>query len=143
MDIKKMPVIFAISGYKNSGKTTLMVKLVKALTAAGYKVATIKHDGHDFTPDVPGTDSYRHGEAGAYGRAVFSEKRWMVTKAQPADVSQKITEQDLITMFPEADCILLEGFKHSSWPKYFCKYPEEIPQEKEALEQVLKLLKDR
>ena len=30
------------------------------ICAAGLKVAVIKHDGHDFEADVPGTDSYRH-----------------------------------------------------------------------------------
>ena len=46
-------LIFAISGYKNSGKTTLIENLIPILTEYGYKVATIKHDAHDFEPDVP------------------------------------------------------------------------------------------
>lgn len=136
----KKPVIFAISGYKNSGKTTLTVKLVKRLSDQGYRVATIKHDGHDFEPDVPGTDSYRHRKAGAYGCAVFSPNRWMVIQEQPAEEEQKIDEHVLIQLFPEADIILLEGFKHSSWPKYFCRYPEQIPDEEEALAQILSFL---
>lgn len=129
-------VIFAISGYKNSGKTTLTEKLVRRLTQMGYRVATIKHDGHDFDPDVPGTDSYRHRTAGAYGTAVFSRGRWMVVKEQPGEPEKQINEHNLIAMFPEADIILLEGFKHSSWPKYFCRYPEEIPDEEKALEMI-------
>ncbi len=144
---QKEQVVFAISGYKNSGKTTLTVKLVERLTQMGYRVATIKHDGHDFEPDVPGTDSYRHRKAGAYGSAVFSGNRWMVTKEQPMDLEEKkIDEQDLMQMFPEADIILLEGFKQSSWPKYFCRYPEEIPDEEEALSRILsclQLIKER
>lgn len=135
------PVIFAISGYKNSGKTTLTVKLVARLTAMGYRVATIKHDGHDFEPDVPGTDSYRHRQAGACGTAVFSDHRFMVIRDQPKVSEKKIDEKILIQMFPDVDIILLEGFKHSSWPKYFCRYPEEVPDEEEALQQVMELLK--
>lgn len=130
------PVIFAISGYKNSGKTTLTEKLVRRLTQMGYRVATIKHDGHDFDPDVPGTDSYRHRTAGAYGTAVFSRGHWMVVKEQPKEPEKPIDEHNLIAMFPEADIILLEGFKHSSWPQYFCRYPEEIPDEEKALEMI-------
>ena len=140
MKTHEKQIIFAISGYKNSGKTTLTVKLVKRLTALGYRVATIKHDGHDFEPDVPGTDSYRHREAGAYGCAVFSRNRWMVVKEQPEQEMEKINEQTLFQMFPEADIILLEGFKHSEWPKYFCKYPEEVPDEEEALRRILTLI---
>lgn len=43
----------AISGVKNSGKTTLMEKLIRTLSGRSLQVAAVKHDGHDFTPDVP------------------------------------------------------------------------------------------
>lgn len=103
--------VVAISGVKNSGKTTLIEALLPKLTAQGLKVAVIKHDGHDFSPDVPGTDTFRHRQAGAYGAAVFSAGQWMASKAVP------VTEAELLALFPEADLILLEGFKHSPWPK--------------------------
>lgn len=67
------PVIFAVSGYKNTGKTTLITGIIPILTEKGYQVAVIKHDGHEFESDVPGTDSYQHQKAGAYGTAVFSK----------------------------------------------------------------------
>ncbi|MDO4556353.1 MAG: molybdopterin-guanine dinucleotide biosynthesis protein B, partial [Lachnospiraceae bacterium] len=57
---RNIPFVFAVSGYKNSGKTTLLTHLIEELTERGYKVAVIKHDGHDFESDVPGTDSWRH-----------------------------------------------------------------------------------
>ena len=55
-----MPYLFAISGCKHTGKTTLITKLIPILNKKGYKVAVIKHDGHDFEGDVPGTDTYKH-----------------------------------------------------------------------------------
>ena len=113
---------------KNSGKTTLITKLIPELTKKGYRVATIKHDGHDFESDVPGTDSYRHQKAGAYGTAVFSGNRLMITKE-----TTEADEKCLMQAFPEADIILLEGLKHSDYPKYFCKYPEEEPMDAKAL----------
>ena len=61
----KRPAVLAISGVHNSGKTTLLEKLLPVLRSRWLKVGVIKHDGHDFTPDVPGTDSYRLREAGA------------------------------------------------------------------------------
>ncbi len=118
----KKPLFYCISGYKNSGKTTLITRLVPELVKRGYLVAVIKHDGHDFEPDVPGTDSFRHRQAGAYGTAVFSGSRMMITKECAG-----VDEEMLAKAFPEADIILIEGLKHSNYPKYICKYPDELP----------------
>ena len=46
--MKDKPLIIAISGVKNSGKTTMIEKLIPKLINKGIKVETIKHDGHDF-----------------------------------------------------------------------------------------------
>lgn len=124
----RKPFIFAVSGYKNSGKTTLITRLLPVLVSRGYRVAVIKHDGHDFESDVPGTDSYRHQKAGAYGTAVFSGKRMMLTKE-----IQGVDETRLSAAFPEADIILIEGLKNSPYPKYFCNYPQEEPLSPEEL----------
>lgn len=104
--------IFAVSGVKNSGKTTLICRLLEIFTEMGLKVATIKHDGHDFDADVPGTDTYCQLHAGAYGTAVFSSQKYMVVKQQKNTAEEQLTEY-----FPEADLILLEGFKYSPYPK--------------------------
>ena len=104
--------IFAVSGVKNSGKTTLICKLLEIFKGKGLKAAVLKHDGHDFEPDVPGTDTYRQLQAGAYGTVVFSAGKYMLVKQQP-----QISEKELMEFFPEADLILLEGFKYSTYPK--------------------------
>ena len=92
---------------------TLLEKLLPALRSRGLKVGIIKHDGHDFTPDVPGTDSYRLREAGAEGVAVYSGQRYLLTEMF------RLTEQDLLALFERHgyDLVLLEGFKDSGWPK--------------------------
>ncbi|SFG18845.1 molybdopterin-guanine dinucleotide biosynthesis protein B [Oribacterium sp. WCC10] len=104
--------ICVISGIKNSGKTTLVQKLIKEFTGRGLKVAAIKHDGHDFSCDIPDTDSYRFTEAGAYGAAVFSAYRMFVHKIGCGE-----NEEYLREIFPEADIILMEGFKASKYKK--------------------------
>lgn len=104
--------IVAISGVKNSGKTTLICRLLEIFKEKGLRVAVLKHDGHDFEPDVPGTDTYRQLQAGAYGTVVFSKGKYMLVKQQP-----QITEKELLEFFPEADLILLEGFKYSNYTK--------------------------
>lgn len=106
------PIVLAISGVKNSGKTTLITQVIPLLRKKGLQVAVIKHDGHDFDGDVPETDSYRHKAAGAYGTAVFSSQRYLILKEQP-----DVDAADLILNFPEADLILLEGMKGSQYPK--------------------------
>lgn len=112
MGEKGTSYVFAVSGIKNSGKTTLITRVLPILARHGIRTAVIKHDGHDFEADVPGTDSYRHFQAGAYGTAVFSGEKYMVVKRQ-----KQTSEEELMNLFPEADLILLEGFKDSFYPK--------------------------
>jgi molybdopterin-guanine dinucleotide biosynthesis protein MobB len=110
-DVRR-PLVVAVCGLKKSGKTTLLEKLIPVLVRRGLRVAIIKHDAHDFTPDVPGTDSFRLRAAGALGTAIYSVDRGMVVKdAQGATVEQ------MAEHFPEADLILLEGGKTSPYPK--------------------------
>ena len=51
------PPVVAIVSKKNSGKTTLIAKLIPELIKRGYRVGTIKHDVHGFDIDHEGKDS--------------------------------------------------------------------------------------
>ena len=103
--------IAAVSGVKNSGKTTFLTRLIPALSALGIRTAVVKHDGHRFAPDREGTDTFRMLEAGALGAAVFDGEKFQAVKYA------SVTEGELVSLFPEADLILLEGFKRSGYPK--------------------------
>ena len=105
------PVVVAVSGVKDSGKTTLIEGMLPHLAAAGLRVAVIKHDGHSFLPDPPGTDTGRFMAAGAVGTAIFDGEKYKVVRRQAVD------ENALLDQFPEADLILIEGLKGSRWPK--------------------------
>lgn len=105
--------MIAVSGVKNSGKTTFLEHLVPELKKRGYRIAVIKHDGHEFEPDVKDTDTWKLRNAGAYGTGIFSKGQWMLVKQQP-----DMNEKEIARYFPEADMILLEGFKHSEYPKF-------------------------
>ena len=107
-----MQTIIAISGIKNSGKTTLITRLVSHYSGKGLKVAVIKHDGHDFDCDIPGTDTRAFSDSGAYGTACFSDNRMFVHKQGSGE-----TEEQLFSLFPEADIIFIEGLKSSSYNK--------------------------
>ena len=86
--------------------------LVGELDRVGIRSAVIKHDGHEFEADVPGTDSRRIKEAGAYGTVVYSGTKFSMTKEQPS-----MKAEDFFGFFPEADIIFLEGQKDSDYPK--------------------------
>ena len=109
---QKRPPVIAVCGAKKSGKTSLLTGLISELTGRGLRVAAIKHDGHDFTPDVPGTDSFRMKAAGAIGTAVYSANRWMVVKDAHATTAGLMANH-----FQDADLILLEGGKSFHYQK--------------------------
>ena len=103
--------ILAVSGVKNSGKTTFLEKLIPELNAKGIRCAVIKHDGHSFGADREGTDTERMLRAGAFGAAIFDGEKFQAVKYSA------VTEKDLMQLYPEADLILLEGFKWTAYPK--------------------------
>ena len=70
------PPLFGVVGWKNSGKTTLMVGLIGELTRRGYAVSVIKHAHAKFEIDHEGRDSYKMREAGACQVALSSPRRF-------------------------------------------------------------------
>lgn len=107
--------MFGITGWKNSGKTTLTVRLVEELTARGYKVSTIKHAHHAFDIDRPGADSYRHREAGAGEVAIVSGTRWALMHEMRGEKEPPIEE--ILTRLEPCDIVLVEGYKRENHPK--------------------------
>jgi molybdopterin-guanine dinucleotide biosynthesis protein B len=73
-----MPPLFGIVGWKNSGKTTLMVKLIEHFSAEGLEVGAVKHAHHAFDIDHEGRDTYRFTKAGASTVAISSSKRFAI-----------------------------------------------------------------
>ena len=69
------PALVAIVGKSDSGKTTLIEKVVPELVRLGLRVGTVKHDAHSFEIDHPGKDSWRHGQAGAEAYVIASPER--------------------------------------------------------------------
>lgn len=106
--------IVSIVGKSNSGKTTLLEKLIADLVGRGYRVATIKHNKHGFNIDHEGKDSYRHKKAGAHTTVVSSPHQLALVKDVDHDHSfEEIRDQ----FIRDADIILTEGFKVNDYPK--------------------------
>jgi molybdopterin-guanine dinucleotide biosynthesis protein MobB len=106
--------IVSIVGKSNSGKTTLIEKLIAELTSRGWRVATIKHNRHGFEIDHEGKDSWRHKQAGAVVTVIASPGRVAMIED-----TQKDYEIDEIRdrYIRQADIILVEGYKVNPHPK--------------------------
>jgi len=108
--------VFGIIGWKNSGKTTLITKIIKELTARDLSVATIKHAHHEFDIDHPGKDSFQHRHAGANQVLVASHKRWALMH-EITDKEEEPTLETLLAKLDPVDIVIVEGFKLSDHPK--------------------------
>lgn len=104
--------VFGITGWKNSGKTTLTERLVTELVSRGWKVSTVKHAHHDFDIDKEGTDSFRHRQAGASEVAIVSGRRWALMH-ELGQESEPSLETILGRLAP-SDIVLVEGYKREA-----------------------------
>jgi molybdopterin-guanine dinucleotide biosynthesis protein MobB len=110
------PPLVCIVGKKNSGKTTVLLKLVAALRERGHRVMTIKH-GHHFDLDREGTDSFRHRVEGGADRVVLAGPgQFAVIGSWPAGDEPGPAEL-AARYLPEADIVVVEGFKLEPLPK--------------------------
>jgi molybdopterin-guanine dinucleotide biosynthesis protein MobB len=107
--------VFGIAGYKNAGKTTLMVELIREFRSRGLRVATVKHAHHEFDIDHPGKDSFQHREAGAEEVIVASARRW--AQIRELDGVAEPSLEELLSRLSTVDLVLVEGYKHGSQPK--------------------------
>lgn len=107
--------ILSVVGRSNSGKTTLLEKLIRELSARGRRVGTVKHHYHGpVAVDVPGKDSWRHRQAGARAVALMSPETLFVVRDGPPGLSlEALTHLGLFGV----DIVLTEGFKSGPMPK--------------------------
>lgn len=111
--------VFGITGWKNSGKTTLTERLVAELTRRGWRISTVKHAHHDFDIDRQGADSFRHRAAGASEVAVVSDRRWALMHELRGEAEPPL-EQIIARMTP-CDLVLVEGYKREAHAKIECR----------------------
>ncbi|RWA64248.1 molybdopterin-guanine dinucleotide biosynthesis protein B [Mesorhizobium sp.] len=107
--------VFGITGWKNSGKTTLTEKLVAELARRGWTVSTVKHAHHDFDIDKPGADSFRHRQAGATEVAVVSGRRWALMHELRNE--EEPTLEAILARLAPSDIVLVEGYKREAHKK--------------------------
>jgi molybdopterin-guanine dinucleotide biosynthesis protein B len=113
------PTVVCVVGKKKSGKTTTVVGLVRALTARGHEVMTVKH-GHGFDVDREGSDSWKHRHVGGASRVVLAgpdEFAVMGSWAGKYGGREPALEELVLRHLGDADIVVAEGFKASGFPR--------------------------
>lgn len=114
MNSKPKPPIVSLVGKSNSGKTTLLEKLIPALSLRGVRVGIIKHHVHTFDMDQPDKDTWRHRQAGAAVVALSSPTGLGVIR----DVEREFTLDEVVgRYFNDVDLVITEGYKSGPAPK--------------------------
>ncbi|MGA1684373.1 MAG: molybdopterin-guanine dinucleotide biosynthesis protein B [Gemmobacter sp.] len=107
--------VYGVTGWKDSGKTTLTERLLAEMVRRGLGVSSVKHAHHDTEIDHPGRDSFRHREAGARQVIVASPRRWaLMTELRGAPEPPL---EVLLSRLDPVDLVLVEGFKRAPHPK--------------------------
>ena len=106
--------VYGVIGWKNSGKTSLMERLVADITGRGFSVSTVKHVHHSVDLDQPGKDTFRHRQAGAREVVLASADRLAIL------VEHRGPEPELpevLARLAPVDLVLVEGYKRDAHPK--------------------------
>jgi len=107
-----MTPIISIVGKSESGKTTLIEKLIPELKKRGYRIGTVKHALHGFQIDREGKDSFRHKAAGADTVIVVSPESIAMIKN-----GDGMTLDSVVGYFSDVDLVITEGYKRENKPK--------------------------
>lgn len=107
--------VIGVVGWKNNGKTTLVVRLIEHLTERGLRVSTVKHAHHSVDLDQPGKDTWRHRQAGAGEVILATGRRWILMHELREESEPPLMA--LLAKLAPADLVIVEGFKGTSLPK--------------------------
>ena len=105
--------IVSIVGRKNTGKTSLTVKIIEELAKRGYNVASIKHSHHTMEMDRENTDTWKHKNAGSSVVVGIGSTTFFNIK-QEMDLNRLLY---LIKHIDNVDFVVIEGFKSYNYPK--------------------------
>ena len=111
--------LLSVTGWSNSGKTTLIVALIKHCVARGERVAAIKHTHHEVSDRNEG-DTARFLEAGASIAILTNDDEAILwrTGASPVPIPPWTWTGEGACPPLDADVIFIEGFKsRHGWPR--------------------------
>ena len=99
-----------VAAGSNSGKTTLLEKVIPILTGRALRVAVIKHAHERFDIDHPGKDSYRFTQAGAETVLVSSRRKMAMIRR----VSDERPLSSLLPLVTDHDLVFIEGYRREA-----------------------------
>jgi len=109
-----MTPVLCFVGRSNTGKTTVIERLIPMLKAKGITVATIKHHNHPFEIDYEGKDTYRHKAAGARTAMIVSSRKFALVK----DLDRELSLTQIVAQYADdVDLVIVEGYKAERLPK--------------------------
>jgi molybdopterin-guanine dinucleotide biosynthesis protein B len=114
--------IVAVVGTADSGKTTLVVRLVAELSARGLRIATIKHHHGEFEIDHEGKDSFKHRQAGARQVIINSPTQ---TAFMRHESRERALEEIVGELIDDIDLVIAEGFKRAPVTKIEVVRPDQ------------------
>ncbi|HET6872685.1 MAG TPA: molybdopterin-guanine dinucleotide biosynthesis protein B, partial [Sporolactobacillaceae bacterium] len=106
--------ICQIVGHKNSGKTTLVGKLLSYLIDEGLTAASIKHHGHQEEDPLLFGDSGEHFKRGSSPSVLVSPvfSHFSYKEEPPLEAFLAFYRE-----IPDLRWLLIEGFKETVYPK--------------------------
>ena len=106
---KAMRIVSFVAAASNSGKTTLIEKIIPLLKDRGLRVAVVKHAHAGFEIDRPGKDSWRFREAGADAVMLIGPDGLALMKPLQ---DEPLAELELLAR--DVDIVIQEGFKKTA-----------------------------
>ena len=141
--------IVSIVGKKNTGKTSLTVKVIEELTKRGYNVASIKHSHHSIEMDKENTDTWKHKQAGANLVVGVGSTTFFNVKKEH-DLNRILY---MLKHFDDFDFVVIEGYKRYNYPKiitspdvkddYTIKEVDSFTIDEEGVSQLADLIEER
>ncbi|MGD9015449.1 MAG: molybdopterin-guanine dinucleotide biosynthesis protein B [Candidatus Omnitrophota bacterium] len=137
---KKYPFILSIIGIPDSGKTTLILRLLPELKKRGISVAVAKHCPRGFDLDIEGKDSFKFAQAGSKGIFLSSTERETVIR--PYLVKPNLKEK-LKNYFSDFDYVLMEGYNNEMGIKKIQIIRKEIGGKESSLPEIIAYISDK
>ena len=141
--------IVSIVGKKNTGKTSLTVKVIEELTKRGHNVASIKHSHHLIEMDKENTDTWKHKQAGANLVVGVGSTTFFNVKKEH-DLNRILY---MLKHFDDFDFVVIEGYKNYNYPKiitspdvrdeYTIKEVDSFTIDEKGVEELADLIEDR